>query len=239
MKTIAISGASRGIGFGLVEQYSKDNHVRILACCRNPKNAIQLKKFSEKKPNISIHQLDVTDEKSIKNLVKELRAYSIDILINNAGIYRPHRSISDCVNLDDWISVFKTNAIGHYLVSQALVENVAGSELKMIVNVSSLLGSMTCNDMGGEYMYRSSKAGLNAITKSMAIDFMKQYSVTVIALHPGRVLTDMAGSDATLAGPNARLSITESVSSIKKVLQTITHEDNGCFFNYDGAKLAW
>lgn len=234
MKTIMITGANRGIGFELVKQYSREAEINILACCRNPKNAKALIELHHKNDNIFIYPLDVSDKSSITQLAEQLKSSSIDILINNAGIYRAHKSIAMDVDVKEWLNIFMTNTIGHYLVSQAFAKQLASnkSKCKLIVNISSRLGSMTLNDVGNEYMYRSSKAGLNAITKSMSIDFMKTFSITVISLHPGWVKTDMAG-------PKATLDVAESVTAIRKTLSSISQRDNGKFINYDGAQLAW
>lgn len=234
MKTIMITGASRGIGFELVKQYSGEPETKILACCRNPKNAKALTELHNKNDNILIYPLDVSDKSSITQLAEQLESSSIDILINNAGIYRAHKSIAMDVDVKEWLDIFMTNTIGHYLVSQAFAKQVASkkSKCKLIVNMSSRLGSMTLNDVGNEYMYRSSKAGLNAITKSLSIDFMKAFSIIVISLHPGWVRTDMAGQKATL-------DVAESVASIRETLALISEKDNGKFINYDGTQLAW
>jgi len=234
MKTIMITGASRGIGFELVKQYSTEPEIKILACCRNPKNAKALTELHNKKGNIFVYPLDVSDKSNITQLAERLESSSIDILINNAGIYRAHKSIAMDVDVKGWIDIFMTNTIGHYLVSQAFAKQLASnkSKRKLIVNISSRLGSMTLNDVGNEYMYRSSKAGLNAITKSMSIDFMKEFAITVISLHPGWVRTDMAG-------PKATLDVAESVTTIRKTLASISQKDNGKFINYDGTPLEW
>lgn len=234
MKTIMITGASRGIGFELVKQYSVEPEVKILACCRNPKNAEALTELHNKKDNIFVYPLDISDKSNITQLAEQLESSSIDILINNAGIYRAHKSIEMDVDVKEWLNIFMTNTIGHYLVSQAFAKQLASNKSKsnLIVNISSRLGSMTLNDVGNEYMYRSSKAGLNAITKSMSIDFMKEFAITVISLHPGWVRTDMAG-------PKATLDVTESVTTIRKTLASISQKDNGKFINYDGTQLEW
>lgn len=93
------------------------------------------------------------------------------------------------------------------------------------------MASITLNNFGGFYIYRSTKAALSAITKNMAID-LKSKNITVIALHPGWVKTDMSG-------PNAKITVEESVSGIKTVLSQLSLKDSGIFISYDGERLAW
>jgi NAD(P)-dependent dehydrogenase (short-subunit alcohol dehydrogenase family) len=111
------------------------------------------------------------------------------------------------------------------------VENVAASERKIIANMSSILGSISYNFSGGRYLYCSSKAALNMNSVSCARDLAER-GITVVALHPGWVRTEMGGTDGTL-------SVEESVTALRKNLAGVTLSDSGRFIDIDGATIPW
>jgi NAD(P)-dependent dehydrogenase (short-subunit alcohol dehydrogenase family) len=121
--------------------------------------------------------------------------------------------------------------MGPMKVSEAFVEHIARSDQKKIVTITSRMGSIADNESGGAYPYRSSKAALNAVMRSLAAD-LKPRGVTVVVFHPGWVRTDMGG-------PSAPIEPERSVESMIKVVSRIKLSDSGKFLNYDGAKLAW
>jgi NAD(P)-dependent dehydrogenase (short-subunit alcohol dehydrogenase family) len=97
--------------------------------------------------------------------------------------------------------------------------------------MSSKMGSMADNGSGGSYVYRSSKAALNAVMKSAAIDLAPQ-GIKVAILHPGWVLTDMGG-------PNAEITVQESARNLRGILEGVTMENSGSFFDIDGSVIPW
>ena len=223
-KTILITGANRGLGLALAQHYQAANW-RVLPTCRRPQDAHALQ-------NIGLEPLplNVSDEASIKSLSKMLEGQSVDILFSNAGIFGPRGLGVGTLTSDVWLEVMRVNAVAPALVAQALVDNVAQSEEKLMAFVSSDLASLT-NTSGGETIYRSSKAALNMTVGTLAKDLAPR-GVRTVALSPGWVRTDMGG-------PNASLSAEESVSGIKAVLDTLTWEQSGGFLKYDGTSLAW
>lgn len=114
------------------------------------------------------------------------------------------------------------NVITPMLMMQAFVDHVASSQLKIIANMSSRMGSLADNTSGGGYIYRSSKAALNMVCVSAQHDLASKGAVTVVAMHPGWVRTDMGG-------PNATLSVEESVAAMKKSLAGVTLADSWPF----------
>ena len=93
------------------------------------------------------------------------------------------------------------------------------------------MASMEDNTSGGSYIYRSSKAALNAVVKSMSLD-LKEKNITCVLLHPGWVKTDMGG-------PNAEITTRESVTQLFKILENATLTDSGKFFDIDGSVISW
>lgn len=230
MKTILITGANRGIGLELVRQYLIDGW-KVIACCRNPASAKKLEELATHNPGLLIKKLDVANADEIQQVAKSIESHAIDILFNNAGIWEPDSMRLGSIEPEPWLNVFRVNTIAPLLLTQALMKQVAHNRLKIIANMSSSMASIADNTRGDSYAYRSSKSALNAVTKSLAIDLAPQ-GIVVVALDPGWVKTDMGGPDAFIT-PRA------SVSSIKKVLATLTLAESGNFIRYDGAKLAW
>jgi NAD(P)-dependent dehydrogenase (short-subunit alcohol dehydrogenase family) len=101
----------------------------------------------------------------------------------------------------------------------------------LIVSLTSSMGSIADNTSGGNYIYRSSKAALNAVTRSLAID-LRGKEIIVVAVHPGWVRTDMGGSAATL-------DVFDSVQAMRDLFARLTARDSGRFFTYDGEELPW
>ncbi|MFM9913259.1 MAG: SDR family oxidoreductase [Methylophilaceae bacterium] len=232
MYTALITGANRGLGLEFVRQLSAQNW-RVFACCRNPSEADALLQLAQASSgNISLHTLTVDNPSHISQLAATLKDQAIDLLLNNAGMYlggngeRFGYSASE-----EWLKVFQTNTIAPLKMAEAFVENVAKSELKIIANITSKMGSLGDNTSGGAYMYRSSKAALNMVVKSMAQD-LESRGIKVALLHPGWVRTDMGG-------PNALISPQQSVAGMLKIILSFGWQDSGRFLAYDGQEIEW
>ena len=223
MPGVLVTGANRDLGLEFARQYAADGW-KVAACCRKPDEAAALKKVDG---DIKIEVLDVRNGRQIANLVRRLEGQAIDILINNAGIFGPI-SGSDT---DAWLDVMRVNVIAPFHLAQALADNVARSEHKLIVNISSGMGSIAENTDGGSPIYRSSKTALNMVTKNLAIE-LRGKGVTVVVLSPGWVRTDMGGK-------RAPLEAAKSIGSMRKVLAKLGVKDSGRFFNYAGKLMPW
>ena len=116
-------------------------------------------------------------------------------------------------------------------VSAALAANLAASDSKLLVAISSHMGSIAEIGAAGDYAYRSSKAALNAAMKGLSLELQPR-GITVAILHPGWVQTRMGG-------PGATLSTRESVAGMRRVLEAVSHDDSGRFFRYDGSIIPW
>ncbi len=226
MPTVLITGANRGLGLEFARQYLADGW-KVIATCRNPVAAETLMGFEG---DLSVHALAVDDDASIRLLADDLSGQAIDVLINNAGVMGAKKPIGE-LESTHWMDVLRTNVVAPLMVSQALVENVAMSDMKKIFTVSSKMGSMADNGSGGSYVYRSSKAGVNAAMRSLAIDLAPRGIVAAV-LHPGWVRTDMGG-------PNGLIDAPESVSGMRAVIASLDTDMAGQFWNYDGASIPW
>ncbi len=226
MPTLLITGANRGIGLEFTRLFASDGW-RVHACCRHPEKAGDLKALNG---DIELHRLDVTNGLQVSSLARQLAGEGIDILLNNAGAYGPRSGFGE-TDFDSWQPVFEVNSFAPLRMAERFVEHVVASDLKQIVNISSQMGSMARNASGGAYIYRASKAALNSLCKSLALDLAAQ-GITVVMFHPGWVRTDMGGKEADI-------SAAESAVGMRKVIAGLTAADNGRFFNYDGEQIPW
>ena len=230
MPIVLITGASRGIGLEFARSFAADGWW-VLAGCRQPDRAHDLKALAaDSNGAVRVHRLDVTDGLRVEALARELAGDPIDILLNNAGIMGPQTGFGE-TDYDEWLPVFAVNTLAPMRMAERFVEHVAGSERKLIVNISSRMGSIEENTSGGNYIYRSSKAALNMVAKGLSLDLAPR-GITVAVFHPGWVKTDMGGQ-------NALITPAESVAGMRAVIDGLTPKDTGSFHAYDGSGIPW
>lgn len=229
-KNVFITGANRGIGLELTRQYLAAGE-KVFASARDP-SIESLSRLTERYPdNLKIVMLDVTDESNIQTVAGSLEGTSIDLLINNAGLFHSKHEDFSSLNPDTWIEEFRVNSIAPFLVTRALKSNLANANSSVVGMISSKMGSMGDNQSGGNYSYRSSKAALNAVSVSLAND-LSDLDISVVALHPGWVQTDMGG-------PNGLIDVETSATGLKAILDKAGKAENGKFYDYSGKQLPW
>ncbi|HUN25586.1 MAG TPA: SDR family oxidoreductase [Steroidobacteraceae bacterium] len=232
MATVLVTGASRGLGLELVRQYGAEDW-EVIACARAPSKAAELAALAAASAGrIRVHPLDVTDFAAVDVLARELGGRSIDVLINDAGTMGGRGGGFGASAFPEWESIFRLNAFAPMKMAEAFVAHVARSTEKKIVSVSTIMASMARNDLGGFYPYRASKAALNAITVSLAVDLGRRHGIIAAAVHPGWVRTDMGG-------PRADIDARTSVLGMRQVIAGLTPERAGRFWAYDGSELPW
>lgn len=215
-----ITGANRGIGFELAKLYASRGY-KIWALCRT--GSPELKSFAE----ILIDGVDVANPENLKQIVATLPEEKIDVLINNAGMLVTDNLKS--VDPEDIRHQFEVNTLGPLNVTKALLGHLQkGSKIGLI---TSRMGSMADNSSGGYYGYRASKAALNAIGKSLALD-LKKDGIAVALLHPGYVQTRMTGFQGEIDAET-------SAQGLMKKLDDLNLENSGGFWHTDGSKLPW
>lgn len=229
--TIVITGCSRGIGLELAHQYERAGW-RVYATCRQPETAYELNDVARGSGGrVTVHPLDVANAAHVAALAEVVGSTPIDVLFNNAGVYGPDDQELGALDVEEWLHTFRINAIGPIKIIEALLGNVARGRRKMIASMTSKMGSMADNGSGGSYIYRSSKAALNAGMKSVAVD-LRPRGITVLTLHPGWVKTEMGG-------PGALITTAECVTRLRGILDRATLSDSGKFFQSDGAEVPW
>ena len=228
---ILITGASRGIGLEMV-RYGIESNWRVFACCRHPQQADSLLSLAQlANSQVSVHVVDMNELATIQALAYELRGESIDVLVNNAGIYGSDNNRFGRVDVQSWLETFQINSIAPLKMAEALIEQLKSGQARTIACISSKMGSMADNGSGNSYIYRSSKAALNAVVKSMSID-LKPYAIKCVALHPGWVKTDMGGE-------GAEITTRESVDAMFRTILSLTADDSGRFIDIDGRDIPW
>jgi len=227
-----ITGANRGLGLEFARQYAADGW-QVFAACRDPSSASALRRLADANGGgkVRILALDVTQSASIKAAAAELDGRAIDLLLNNAGIIGARSQTVGNIDYESWAKVFDANTMGPMRVTEAFVEHVARSERKLIVTLTSGMGSLADNISGGSIAYRSSKAAVNMVMRSLAIDLAPR-GITCVVVNPGWVQTDMGG-------PNATLTPSESVSRLRRLIDGLGPAQSGKFFNHDGREYAW
>ena len=234
--TVLITGSNRGIGLEFVKQFT-ERGWNVIATARKPEKAEALNGLAKKHKSITVEQLDVTDHARIESLAAQYKDQPIDILLNNAGLtpkYKTAFNPLSAIDFDIALKSFKVNAVGPLKMCQAFMDNVAASDQKKIIIISSKAGSISESPkMPMFYNYRASKAALNMYMYTLSFETPKK-NVILTLLSPGMVNT-VEGTKI----PNA-IETEESVSKMMKVIEGLTPKDNGKFLSYEGgAELGW
>jgi NAD(P)-dependent dehydrogenase (short-subunit alcohol dehydrogenase family) len=220
MPTAFVTGASRGIGREFVRQYRAAGW-RVIASCRDPESSGL---------EGEVLPLDVANPDSVTAVGKALAGEAIDLLINNAGISGARGASVGSIPFDVWEEILRVNTLGPIRVAEALLEPVARSEGRLMVFLTSGLGSIGRGG-GGYYLYGSSRAALNKAVTSLSAD-LRPRRVGCLLLHPGWVRTDMGGAGASI-------SVEASVSGMRKVIDRWKLADTGAFVDYTGRTIPW
>jgi NAD(P)-dependent dehydrogenase (short-subunit alcohol dehydrogenase family) len=228
---ILITGANRGLGFEFASQYSAEGW-RVFAACRNPDAASKLRCLAQDTGGmLNVIAMDVTDAQSVRNAATQLKDVAIDVLINSAGIAGASGQKTGNVDYQSWAHVLDVNTMGPLRVLESFSDHIARSERKLVITITSGMGSLADNKSGGSIAYRSSKAAVNMVMRSAAIDLAPR-GITCVLVNPGWVRTDMGG-------PKAPLSPQESVTAMRRLIETFGPNQSGKFYNHDGREYPW
>ena len=233
IKAVVVTGAGAGIGRAIAIRMAKEGYAVAVVdvdADRADRVAQEIRMESGSAEAITC---DVGDKAQVFHMVEKAAQVvgEIDLLINNAGIYGGERQSFGDIDYAQWARVLEVNTLGPYRVSTALANQVGNSEQRLMVNVSSAMGSIERYTTGGHYIYRSSKAALNMVTVNLAHD-LRSRGITVLSVHPGWVRTDMGGSSADI-------STQTSAAGLRQLISNATIEDSGRFFSWDGSALPW
>ncbi len=216
---VLVIGASRGIGRELVRQY-RDDGWTVHASAADIADL--------EASGCAVHTLDVTSEVEWSTFAERIASIAFDVAIHNAGVAGPRSG--DAPTRDDFDATMRTNVWAAMQMVPIVAPRVAAAHGRLVV-ISSRMGSSGTRESAGLTTYRASKAALNSVTKDAAIVYGLQ-GATCIAMHPGWVKTDMGGAGADL-------DVADSAAGIRRTIASLTHDDNGAFFNYDGSAIRW
>ncbi|MEJ2553344.1 MAG: SDR family oxidoreductase [Gammaproteobacteria bacterium] len=232
MPSILITGSNRGLGLEWARQYAQEDW-RVYATCRHPQEATELHELAERHPDLSVHRLDVTRQAEIQALAADLGQEPIDMLLNNAGVYleKFDDAVSGGLSYDNWLYTLLVNTLGPMRVSEAFIPHLARSDRRLVITITSHMGSIAEISSPGSYYYRSSKAALNASMKGLSLE-LRMRGIGVVLLHPGWVQTRMGG-------PGAQITPAQSVSGMRTIVEHFRLADSGRFFRYNGTEIPW
>jgi NAD(P)-dependent dehydrogenase (short-subunit alcohol dehydrogenase family) len=236
MPRVLITGANRGLGLEHARQFAAQGW-RVVACARSPERAADLQKLAAEYPQeIALETLDVTDFDAVDALGERLADEPLDLLLNNAGTYGPQGAPAgmayqglDAMDYRIWRQMLEVNLLAPFRVAVAMQPALRRAARPLLVMMSSDLGSIANNQQGHSYAYRSTKAGLNMLTKGIAVEWP---GIIVVAMAPGWCRTDLGGADAVV-------DPVDSVREQQKVFATLTPADSGRFIDRFGETVAW
>ncbi|MEO1576061.1 MAG: SDR family oxidoreductase [Pseudomonadota bacterium] len=221
--TVVISGANRGIGLALCRDYLNQG-AKVIALCRSPSDALAASGAKV------IDGVDVCDPAGLSTLAERLDVPAIDVLINNAGVlFEDSLEHMDAQAIEHMRTQFEVNTLGPLHLTLALRPLLKKGSKAAII--TSVMGSMTDNTSGGYYGYRASKAAVNMVGRSLAVD-LRDDGIIVGLVHPGYVRTDMTGG-------NGHIEPQESARGIARVIADLTAERSGEFRHSSGDELPW
>jgi NAD(P)-dependent dehydrogenase (short-subunit alcohol dehydrogenase family) len=231
MTTLLITGANRGLGLEFTRQYLAEGDA-VIAATRNPAAAHRLRQLErDSKGRLSLVEADVADTASVRRAAAGTETRAIDILINCAGVIGDQAQSIGSIDYHEWLRVLDVNVLGPLRMCEAFLDRVAQSDRRLIVTITSGMGSLADNTSGGYIAYRTSKAAVNMAMRTAAID-LRPRGISCVVVNPGWVRTDMGG-------PNAKLSPEQSVTAMRRVIAKLGPEDSGRFYNYDGREYPW
>lgn len=228
METVVITGANRGIGLALTALFLQQDK-QVIATSRDLNNIDQLQALPYQ-DSLTIMALEVTNEASITAFKTRLADTKIDILINNAGIMGGDKQSSEEMDNDAWLTTFSVNTLAPFQLSTALKNNLHSSSNPRIISISSLMGSLQGQGTGS-FAYRTSKTALNKVMQLLALEY-KALGITVCPVHPGWVKTDMGGQEADI-------TVEQSTTGLVNLINNLTLEHTGRFWQWDGQELDW
>lgn len=234
--TVLITGANRGLGLEYCRQLASAGW-QVLACTRDPDRSPALRELAVAQPDrVRVRRLDVVNEGEVEALARDMEGRVIDMLINNAGTFGPEGSpggmrYQSLAHMDYaiWRNILEVNLLAPFRLTVALAPSLRLAKRPVVVMLSSDLGSIGNNRMGHSHAYRTSKAGLNMLTKGIANEWR---DLIVISMAPGWCKTELGGDEA-------EIDPAESVSAQIRTFAALTASHSGQFLDRFGAPVAW
>ena len=236
IKTVLVIGGSGGIGKAVVEQLQTiQPTANIHTTFFNGKPDFSLE-------NVTWHKVDITKESDVQQLASHFS--SLDWVINCVGIlhtttHQPEKSLNT-IDPEFFLENMTTNALPTLLLAKHFTSLLKRSPAGKLATISAKVGSISDNRLGGWYSYRSSKASLNMLIKSISIEWSRVAKrATILSLHPGTTDTPLSKPFQTNV-PEGKLFDADDVArQLLSIIERSTPQESGRFFAYNGEELPW
>lgn len=237
--TALIVGASQGIGLEFARQVL-ERVDRVYATYRSPDCEL----FNLEHPKLVRLPLDITDEMQIEQAIAKIKseAPALHYVINCVGVLhdgtmQPEKSLRH-LNADQLTKYFQINSIGAALLGKHVQPLLKHRDRAILATISAKVGSITDNQIGGWYGYRASKAALNMLMRTTAIEYKRTCpNAIVVTLHPGTTDTRLSKPFQRNVPPEKLFSTERTVRQLLDVLDKLEASNSGEFFSWDGSKL--
>ncbi|MEH2289514.1 SDR family NAD(P)-dependent oxidoreductase [Nostoc sp.] len=243
-----IVGASQGIGLGFVKKLLQDRRIaKIYATSRQPESALELITLADKYPERLIClEMDISDELQIIEAVQKIHIQvdKLHLVVNCVGLlhedtFQPEKSLRQ-INSENLLRYFQINSIGAVLLAKHLLPLFRHRERSVFATISAKLGSIGDNQLGGWYGYRASKAALNMLMRTAAIEYKRSCpKALIVTLHPGTTDTRLSRPFQGNVPAEKLFSVERTVTQLLAVIEQLQEDNSGQFFSWDGSRLPW
>lgn len=242
-----VTGAGSGIGLALIEKMlTDDSYELIFAGSRAPEKSSALIKAAAADDRLRLLTIDVADARSLKAAADTIRAAGrLDLVINTIGVLhttdgmQPEKRLAD-IDFDDMLLALDVNALSVMRLAIAIEPLLKASSAPQFVSLSARVGSIQDNQLGGWYTYRASKAALNMLLKTLAIEWARSMPrLACVALHPGTVATDLSKPFTQGTTRKPVFQPAQAAGYLIDVIGQLGPEQNGGFYAWDGKEIPW
>jgi len=243
-----VVGATRGIGLEFVHQLLQDDRSsHVFATYRSEQTASALFALAERYPQrLHCITMDLTKEEQIAKGIESIQTVvpNLHVVVNCVGLLhneqqQPEKALRQ-LDAENLLNYFQVNSIGPALLTKHVMPLLKHKEPSLLATISAKIGSIGDNRIGGWYGYRASKAALNMFLKTASIEYRRRSPNTIIVmLHPGTTDTGLSKPFQRGVPPEKLFSTEKTVSQLMTVLSSVSAEDSGEFFSWDGSRLPW
>ena len=242
-----VVGANQGIGLEFARQLvQRDPPSRVFATHRQAPSPELLALRDRVPDQLTLLPLDITDEAQIANAIAQIKSHTphLHLVMNCVGLLhdetlQPEKSLQQ-VQSDSLLRYFQVNSIGSVLLAKYALPLLKHGDRSVFAAISAKVGSIGDNELGGWYGYRASKAALNMLMRTTAIEYRRKSPHTlVVVLHPGTTDTRLSKPFQRNVPPEKLFSVHRTVSQLLQVIEGLQPQDSGKFFSWDGSELPW
>lgn len=242
-----VVGGNRGIGLGFVEYLLQDHRAPQIYATYRCQPSPELATLATQMPDrLKLLAMDITDEAQIRAGVAQIQQtagqlhrviYCVGFL--HEGAIQPEKSLQQ-IEVDPLLRYFQVNSVGAILLAKHLLPLLKHKERNVFASISAKVGSIGDNQLGGWYGYRASKAALNMLMRTAAIEYQRKSPQTIVALlHPGTTDTQLSQPFQRNVPPEKLFSVERTVTQLMAVIEKLEPHDSGQFFSWDGSRLPW